>query len=141
MNFFTITLIIVAVIVFFIRFQDFVDSGSGNTASQVLEEESKSISDIEVISEAKDNKADALKKKKEDFEKKFPPVKWRVSRYPTDFYDGLEFYFDNEYEAQKLAKGLKSDMNNRKDFFKPSRVEVKRVERIGNEKSSSIYYR
>ena len=49
--------------------------------------------------------------------------------------------FDNEYEARELERNLKSSMKNKKDYFEPARVEVKMVQRIGNENSSYIYYK
>lgn len=79
--------------------------------------------------------------KKIEFEQKYPKIKWRVIRYATNYFDYEERDFDNEYEARDLERYLISGMRDTKDYFKPARVEVKKVQRIGNEKSSYIYYK
>lgn len=81
------------------------------------------------------------KNKKIEFEQKYPKIKWRVIRYATNYYNSDEKDFDNEYEARELERNLKSSMRNKKDYFEPARVEVKMVQRIGNEDSSYIYYK
>lgn len=63
-------------------------------------------------------KDELQKNKKIEFEQKYPKIKWRVIRYATNYYNSDE-----------------------KDYFEPARVEVKMVQRIGNEKSSYIYYK
>lgn len=72
---------------------------------------------------------------------KYPKIKWRVIRYATNYFDYEERDFDNECEARDLERYLISGMRDTKDYFKPARVEVKKVQRIGNEKSSYIYYK
>nr|MBU7533528.1 hypothetical protein [Lactococcus lactis] len=79
--------------------------------------------------------------KKIEFEQKYPKIKWRVIRYATNYFDYEERDFDNECEARDLERYLISGMRDTKDYFKPARVEVKKVQRIGNEKSSYIYYK
>lgn len=79
--------------------------------------------------------------KKIEFEQKYPKIKWRVIRYATNYFDYEERDFDNEYEARDLERYLISGMRDTKDYFKPARVEVKMVQRIGNENSSYIYYK
>ena len=79
--------------------------------------------------------------KKIEFEQKYPKIKWRVIRYATNYFDYEERDFDNEYEARDLERYLISGMRDTKDYFKPARVEVKMVQRVGNEKSSYIYYK
>ena len=79
--------------------------------------------------------------KKIEFEQKYPRTKWRVIRYATNYFDYEERDFDNEYEARDLERYLISGMRDTKDYFKPARVEVKMVQRIGNENSSYIYYK
>ncbi|MFQ8932428.1 MAG: hypothetical protein ACLR69_10785, partial [Lactococcus lactis] len=76
-----------------------------------------------------------------EFEQKYPKIKWRVIRYATNYYNSDEKDFDYEYEARELERNLKSSMKNKKDYFEPARVEVKMVQRIGNENSSYIYYK
>ncbi len=79
--------------------------------------------------------------KKIEFEQKYPRTKWRVIRYATNYYNSDEKDFDYEYEARELERNLKSSMKNKKYYFEPARVEVKMVQRIGNENSSYIYYK
>ncbi|MCT0051892.1 hypothetical protein [Lactococcus lactis] len=86
-------------------------------------------------------KDELQKNKKIEFEQKYPKIKWRVIRYATNYFDYEERDFDNEYEARDLERYLISGMRDTKDYFKPARVEVKMVQRIGNEKSSYIYYK
>lgn len=86
-------------------------------------------------------KDEPQKNKKIEFEQKYPKIKWRVIRYATNYFDYEERDFDNEYEARDLERYLISGMRDTKDYFKPARVEVKRVQRIGNENSSYIYYK
>ncbi|RHJ27568.1 hypothetical protein [Lactococcus lactis] len=86
-------------------------------------------------------KDELQEKKKIEFEKKYPKTKWRVIRYATNYFDYDERDFDNEYEARDLERYLISGMRGTKDYFKPARVEVKIVQRIGNENSSYIYYK
>lgn len=87
------------------------------------------------------SKDEIQKNKKIEFEQKYPRTKWRVIRYATNYYNSDEKDFDYEYEARELERNLKSSMKNKKDYFKPARVEVKMVQRIGNENSSYIYYK
>lgn len=87
------------------------------------------------------SKDEIQKNKKIEFEQKYPRTKWRVIRYATNYFDYEERDFDNEYEARDLEKYLISGMRDTKDYFKPARVEVKMVQRIGNENSSYIYYK
>ncbi|WP_195935615.1 hypothetical protein [Lactococcus lactis] len=86
-------------------------------------------------------KDELQKNKKIEFEQKYPKIKWRVIRYSTNYFDYEERDFDNEYEARDLERYLISGMRDTKDYFKPARVEVKMVQRIGNENSSYIYYK
>ncbi|MDT2917559.1 hypothetical protein P7H93_13550 [Lactococcus lactis] len=86
-------------------------------------------------------KDELQKNKKIEFEQKYPKIKWRVIRYATNYFDYEERDFDNEYEARDLERYLISGMRDTKDYFKPARVEVKMVQRIGNENSSYIYYK
>ncbi len=86
-------------------------------------------------------KDELQKNKKIEFEQKYPKIKWRVIRYETNYFDYEERDFDNEYEARDLERYLISGMRDTKDYFKPARVEVKMVQRIGNENSSYIYYK
>ena len=86
-------------------------------------------------------KDEPQKNKKIEFEQKYPKIKWRVIRYATNYFDYEERDFDNECEARDLERYLISGMRDTKDYFKPARVEVKKVQRIGNEKSSYIYYK
>lgn len=86
-------------------------------------------------------KDELQKNKKIEFEQKYPKIKWRVIRYETNYFDYEERDFDNEYEASDLERYLISGMRDTKDYFKPARVEVKIVQRIGNENSSYIYYK
>lgn len=86
-------------------------------------------------------KDELQKNKKIEFEQKYPKKKWRVIRYETNYFDYEERDFDNEYEARNLERYLISGMRDTKDYFKPARVEVKMVQRIGNENSSYIYYK
>ncbi|MCT0055578.1 MULTISPECIES: hypothetical protein [Lactococcus] len=95
---------------------------------------SNNISDSATKDEFQENK-------KIEFEQKYPKIKWRVIRYATNYFDYEERDFDNEYEARDLERYLISGMRDTKDYFKPARVEVKRVQRIGNENSSYIYYK
>ncbi len=87
------------------------------------------------------NKDEFQENKKIEFEQKYPKIKWRVIRYATNYFDYEERDFDNEYEARDLERYLISGMRDTKDYFKPARVEVKMVQRIGNENSSYIYYK
>ena len=87
------------------------------------------------------SKDEIQKNKKIEFEQKYPKIKWRVIRYETNYFDYEERDFDNEYEARDLERYLISGMRDTKDYFKPARVEVKIVQRIGNENSSYIYYK
>ena len=87
------------------------------------------------------SKDEIQKNKKIEFEQKYPRTKWRVIRYATNYFDYEERDFDNEYEARDLERYLISGMRDTKDYFKPARVEVKMVQRIGNENSSYIYYK
>ena len=87
------------------------------------------------------SKDEIQKNKKIEFEQKYPRTKWRVIRYATNYYNSDEKDFDNEYEARELERNLKSSMKNKKDYFEPGSVEVKMVQRIGNENSSYIYYK
>ncbi len=86
-------------------------------------------------------KDELQKNKKIEFEQKYPKIKWRVIRYSTNYFDYEERDFDSEYEARDLERYLISGMRDTKDYFKPARVEVKMVQRIGNENSSYIYYK
>jgi hypothetical protein len=86
-------------------------------------------------------KDEPQKNKKIEFEQKYPKIKWRVIRYTTNYFDYEERDFDNEYEARDLERYLISGMRDTKDYFKPAGVEVKMVQRIGNENSSYIYYK
>lgn len=86
-------------------------------------------------------KDEPQKNKKIEFEQKYSKIKWRVIRYATNYFDYEERDFDNEYEARDLERYLISGMRDTKDYFKPARVEVKMVQRIGNENSSYIYYK
>ncbi|TRW73888.1 hypothetical protein [Lactococcus lactis] len=86
-------------------------------------------------------KDELQKNKKIEFEQKYSKIKWRVIRYATNYFDYEERDFDNEYEARDLERYLISGMRDTKDYFKPARVEVKMVQRIGNENSSYIYYK
>lgn len=95
---------------------------------------SNNISDSATKDEFQENK-------KIEFEQKYPKIKWRVIRYATNYFDYEERDFDNEYEARDLERYLISGMRDTKDYFKPARVEVKMVQRIGNENSSYIYYK
>ena len=95
---------------------------------------SNNISDSATKDEFQENK-------KIEFEQKYPKIKWRVIRYATNYFDYEERNFDNEYEARDLERYLISGMRDTKDYFKPARVEVKMVQRIGNENSSYIYYK
>lgn len=95
---------------------------------------SNNISDSATNDEFQENK-------KIEFEQKYPKIKWRVIRYATNYFDYEERDFDNEYEARDLERYLISGMRDTKDYFKPARVEVKMVQRIGNENSSYIYYK
>jgi len=95
---------------------------------------SNNISDSATKDEFQENK-------KIEFEQKYPKIKWRVIRYATNYFDYEEIDFDNEYEARDLERYLISGMRDTKDYFKPARVEVKMVQRIGNENSSYIYYK
>lgn len=95
---------------------------------------SNNISDSATKDEFQENK-------KIEFEQKYPKIKWRVIRYATNYFDYEERDFDNEYEARDLERYLISGMKDTKDYFKPTRVEVKMVQRIGNENSSYIYYK
>ena len=87
------------------------------------------------------SKDEIQKNKKIEFEQKYPKIKWRVIRYETNYFNYEERDFDNEYEARDLERYLISGMRDTKDYFKPARVEVKIVQRIGNENSSYIYYK
>ncbi|MBD5854025.1 hypothetical protein [Lactococcus lactis] len=95
---------------------------------------SNNISDSATKDEFQENK-------KIEFEQKYPKIKWRVIRYATNYFDYEERDFDNEYEARDLERYLISGMRDTKDYFEPARVEVKMVQRIGNENSSYIYYK
>lgn len=95
---------------------------------------SNNISDSATKDEFQENK-------KIEFEQKYPKIKWRVIRYATNYFDYEERDFDNEYEARDLERYLITGMRDTKDYFKPARVEVKMVQRIGNENSSYIYYK
>ncbi|ARE12856.1 hypothetical protein ACQUED_09780 [Lactococcus lactis] len=95
---------------------------------------SNNISDSATKDEFQENK-------KIEFEQKYPKIKWRVIRYATNYFDYEERDFYNEYEARDLEIYLISGMRDTKDYFKPARVEVKMVQRIGNENSSYIYYK
>ncbi|QBC37683.1 hypothetical protein [Lactococcus lactis] len=95
---------------------------------------SNNISDSATKDEFQENK-------KIEFEQKYPKIKWRVIRYATNYFDYEERDFDNEYEARDLERYLISGMRDTKDYFKTARVEVKMVQRIGNENSSYIYYK
>lgn len=95
---------------------------------------SNNISDSATKDEFQENK-------KIEFEQKYPKIKWRVIRYATNYFDYEERDFDNEYKARDLERYLIFGMRDTKDYFKPARVEVKMVQRIGNENSSYIYYK
>lgn len=87
------------------------------------------------------SKDELQKNKKIEFEEKYPRTKWRVIRYATNYYNSDENDFDNEYEARELERNLKSSMKNKKDYFEPARVEMKMVQRFGNENSAYICYK
>lgn len=61
--------------------------------------------------------------KKIEFEQKYPKIKWRVIRYATNYFDYEERDFDNECEERYLISGMRDT----KDYFKPARVERKKL--------------